>query len=55
MPRRSREAATQAILNPKFAEGFWAVAGGFDRLAEVIDTECLIQLAITPAASEARN
>ena len=45
----------QAIKNPKFAEGFEAVAGGFERLADVHDVARLIQLALVPAVSEARN
>jgi hypothetical protein len=44
-----------AIENPKFAEGFLAVAGGFDRLADVIDVARWVQLAVTPTVSDARN
>jgi hypothetical protein len=44
-----------AIENPKFAERFLAVAGGFERVANLYDVVRMAQIVFTPAASEYRN
>jgi hypothetical protein len=51
----ARRLRAQAIENPKFAEGFEAVAGGFERLANLHDITRMAQLVFEPAASQFRN